>query len=125
MAKPRCPLPPSACSCTLKGTERYGDVMPRRSLTDRFCASAKSAQLQTDYFDEGHPGLALRVSQTGAKSWCYLFTWSHRRSRMTLGTYPATSLARARTLADEARAELEAGRDPRSALAKPETLKAI
>jgi integrase len=35
--------------------------------------------------------------------------------RMTFGTYPATSLARAHTLADEARAALEAGRDPRSA----------
>jgi integrase len=99
--------------------------MPRRVLTDRFCAGAKSTQLQTDYFDEGHPGLALRVSQTGAKSWSYLFTWSGKRARMTLGTYPATSLVRARTKADEVRAELEAGRDPRTAFAKPETLKAI
>ena len=42
--------------------------------------------------------------------------------RMTFGTYPATSLAKAHTLADEARRELEAGRDPRTALASPETL---
>src|SRR5262249_20636801 len=34
-------------------------------------------------------------------------------------------LKRARALANEARAERKAGRDPRSALAKPETLKAI
>jgi integrase len=44
---------------------------------------------------------------------------------MRLGTYPATSLARAHTLADTARAELEAGRDPRVALAKAETLRSI
>jgi integrase len=44
---------------------------------------------------------------------------------MTLGTYPATSLAKARTIADEAKAELEYGRDPRLAQTKPETLKAI
>jgi len=100
--------------------------MPRRALTDRFCASAKAAEgeVQTDYYDEGSPGLALRVSGR-SKTWSYLFPWSGKRARMTLGTYPATSLARAHTLADEARAELEAGRDPRSALAKPETLRAV
>ena len=101
--------------------------MPRRALTDRFCATATPAegQRQTDYFDERHPGLALRVSAT-ARGWSYFFTLGDKRNRMTLGTYPSTSLARARTLADEARAELEAGRDPRALLAKsPETLRAV
>ena len=41
------------------------------------------------------------------------------------GRYPATSLAKARTLADEAAHELEGGNDPRTALAKPETLRSI
>jgi integrase len=99
--------------------------MPRRDLTDRFCAAAKPAEgdRQTDYFDK-RKGLALRVSDT-AKGWTYLFTWGGKRVRMSLGTYPATSLARAHTLADEARAALEAGKDPREALAKPETFKVI
>ena len=70
--------------------------MPRRDLTDRFCAAAKPAEgdRQTDYFDK-RKGLALRVSDT-AKGWTYLFTWGGKRVRMSLGTYPATSLARAR-----------------------------
>ena len=56
--------------------------MPRRVLTDRFCTSAKSApgEAQTDYFDEARPGLALRVSHTGARSWTYLFTWSGQKT---------------------------------------------
>lgn len=101
--------------------------MPKRVLTDRFCAHAKVAdgQLQTDYFDTTKKGLALRVTKYGTRSWTYLFTLGGRRVRMTFGTYPATGLAKAHTLADEARGALEAGRDPRSALAKPETLKAI
>lgn len=101
--------------------------MPQRTLTDRFCANAKAAEgeAQTDYFDEGQPGLALRVSRAGSKSWTYHFTLGGRRVRMTFGSYPATSLAKAHTLADEAKAALEAGRDPRTALAKPETFKAI
>jgi integrase len=101
--------------------------MPRRSLTDRFCqhAKAETAEVQTDYFDEAQPGLALRVFRSGAKSWMYRFTWGGKRKWLLLGTYPATGLAMARTRADEARHAIEAGRDPRSALAKPETLRAV
>ena len=99
--------------------------MPRRDLTDRFCANVRTTDLQTDFFDAGTPGLALRVTQNGTKSWTWIFTWAGKRTRMTFGTYPATSLARARTLADEARGELEQGRDPRALLAKPETLRAV
>jgi integrase len=101
--------------------------MPRRALTDRFCAHAKAreGEAQTDYFDEGRPGLALRVTKAGTRSWTYHFTLGGQRVRMTFGTYPATSLAKAHTLADEARAALESGKDPRTALAKPETFKAI
>lgn len=101
--------------------------MPRRTLTDRFCLHAKAAECeaQTDYFDEGRPGLALRVSRAGSKSWTYHFTLGGRRVRMTFGTYPATSLAKAHTRADEARAALEDGRDPRTALASPATLRAV
>jgi len=99
--------------------------MPQHNLTDRFCSGAKSTEVQTDYFDEGHPGLALRVGRSGSKNWCYLFTLGGKRQRMTLGTYPATSLKRARTLADEARASLKAGHDPRTVLAKPDTLRSV
>jgi integrase len=89
--------------------------MPTRNLNDRFCATAKArdSEVQTDYFDEHTPGLALRVSKAGSKSWTYHFTWAHKRCRMTFGTYPATSLRSARTKADEAKAAVEAGADPR------------
>jgi integrase len=99
----------------------------QRQLTDRYCASAKATGPQTDFFDAACTGLALRVFRSGAKSWMYRFSWDGRRKWMMLGTYPATSLARARTAADEARQELEAKpqRDPRLLLAKPETLRAV
>src|SRR6266849_5349875 len=98
--------------------------MAHRELTDRFCQAAKAAdgQVQTDYWDAGCKGLALRVSSK-AKTWTYVFPWGGQRRRIKLGTYPATSLARAHTLADEARADLETGRDPRPQ--KAETLKAV
>jgi integrase len=100
--------------------------MPRRVLTDKFCASAsaRDGEAQTDYFDTSVPGLSLRVSAS-RKAWSYLFTWGGKRVRVTLGTYPATSLAAARTRAEGARGDLEAGTDPRSALRVPDTLASV
>ena len=107
----------------LRGTEIAADGASRMvqvSLTDRFIAGVKSSA-QVDYFDSltSARGLALRVSKGGRKTWTLLFTppGETKRARMTLGTYPATSLAQARTLAIEARGHLEQGQDPRVVLA--------
>jgi integrase len=96
----------------------------RRLLTDRFCASAKArdGDVQTDYFDAQVSGLALRVSQGGHRSWTFHYTLDKRR-RLTFGNYPAISLSSARTRADEARAAVAQGHDPR--LAAAETLRDI
>jgi len=50
--------------------------MPRLALADRFVATCKCprGESQIDYFDSRTPGLALRVSQQGRKSWCFHFT---------------------------------------------------
>src|SRR5262245_59610810 len=92
-------------------------------LTDRFCDRAKpeGKEPQTDYFDETISGLALRVGQT--KSWTLHYSRNGKRARLTFGTYPSLSLAAARSRALEAKAEIEAGHDPRSA--KQDTLKVI
>ena len=96
-------------------------------LTDRFCdrAKARSGEPQTDYFDETVSGLALRVAVGGRKTWTLHYTSpnDHKRSRLTLGTYPATSLGSARAQALDARSEVEDGRDPRATGAI--TLKAV
>jgi integrase len=81
-------------------------------LTDRFCDRAK-ATTQTDYFDETVSGLALRVTKHGVKAWTFLYTAGGKRRRMTLGRYPAVSLAKARTLALEASEAVASGLDPR------------
>jgi integrase len=65
------------------------------------------------------PGLALRVTENGHRSWSYIFTSPRdgKRARATIGTYPATGLAAARAKALEARGHVEAGQDPRIVLA--------
>ena len=89
--------------------------MARVVLTDRFVSGAKAG----DYFDAKSAELNLRVTPKGVKSWFAVFTSPKdgKRARVTLGHYPQTSLARARTLALEARGHLEEGRDPREVFA--------
>ena len=64
--------------------------MARFALTDRFVQNAKSRDRQSECFDDTTRGLALRVSK-GAKAWCFHYTTSGTRKRLTLGTYPATT----------------------------------
>jgi integrase len=98
--------------------------MPKRDLTDRFCAGAKprDGEAQTDYFDTQASGLALRVSE-GRKSWTFHYTLDKRR-RLTFGSYPTISLASARTRADEARIAIASGQHP-SPMGRTETLRDI
>jgi integrase len=71
-----------------------------------------------DYFDSRTPGLNLRISPLpGPRTWFYVFTApsNGKRARVSLGRYPSTGLAQARTLALEARGRVERGIDPRGA----------
>ena len=70
---------------------------------------------QLDVFDQGFPGLALRVSYGGRKSWTYFYRLGGKLRRMTMGTYPALSLAAAREAWREARQDVARGRDPSKA----------
>jgi integrase len=94
--------------------------MPTINLTDRFCSTAKPlGGDRSDYFDATVPGLVLRVSKHGRRSWCFHYRSPRdgKRARATIGTYPATSLAAARGKALEARQHVEAGNDPRLVMA--------
>src|SRR5262245_42903355 len=79
----------------------------RVQLTDRFCASAKSAEVQTDYFDATISGLALRVTSGGTKSWSLLHGTPSRM--VPLGRCPSLSLAAARARALEVKDGRSAG----------------
>ena len=71
--------------------------MPQIRLTARFLETLKPTGRRIDFFDADEPGLALRLSEHGRKTWCYLYhaQGSRRLRRLTLGTYPAVTLAAA------------------------------
>ena len=94
--------------------------MAKVALTNRFVETIK-AKVPSDYFDSKTPGLGLRVSPAGHKAWSLIFTSpaTGKRARVSLGTFPATSLADARALAIEARGKVEAKEDPRAVEVTP------
>jgi integrase len=87
--------------------------LPRRALTAVSVGRIEPPlRGQVEHFDKGFPGLALRISYGGGKSWVFFYRIRGRLRRMTLGTYPALGLAEAREAWREARREAQSGRDP-------------
>ena len=99
--------------------------MTRRALTSAAIARLKPpAAGQVDHFDAGYPGLALRVSYGGSRSWVYFYRWQSKQRRLTLGPWPAVDLADARDAWREARKKLARGEEPTVTIAAsvPKTL---
>jgi integrase len=67
-------------------------------------------------------GLYLNVTESGAKSWLFMYKVAGRRREMGLGSARDVPLARARELASENRQHLHSGRDPLTVRAKPQTM---
>src|SRR5262249_12983200 len=83
------------------------------SLTELFVARVKPpAQGRVEYFDAAFPGLALRVTANGSKSWCTFYRFKGRLRRFTIGAYPAIKPAQARREAAAALDRARGGIDP-------------
>jgi integrase len=81
-----------------------------KTLTDAAVQRLKPPSSgQIDIFDSGYPGLALRISYGGRKAWVCFTRASGKLKRVSLGIYPAVSLAEAR----EAWRNVRAGKEPR------------
>ncbi len=76
-----------------------------------------------EVFDSDAPGLALRITDRGARSWSVYFrladaTGKQKNLRATLGRYPSIGIAEARRQAREIRDQAAGGIDPRNARAE-------
>ena len=80
------------------------------TLTDVTIRKAKPADKTQRLFDGG--GLYLEVSPAGGKWWRLKYRFAGKEKRLSLGTYPDTSLADARDKRDAARKLLAATVDP-------------
>jgi integrase len=84
------------------------------TLTDTRVRSLKAPEgRRLEVFDPREPGLLLRVSPGGRRTWYFRYrSPKGRQPRLKLGTYPATGIKDAQELARAARATLERGIDP-------------
>jgi integrase len=89
-------------------------VERRRIVNDTSIRSLKSPTTgRVDYFDDTTPGLSLRVTSNDIRTWTVFYRDEHgRQKRLTLGRYPAVTLADARELAREAHRRVAHGADP-------------
>jgi integrase len=89
--------------------------MKHKTITTAAADKLSGKKGRVDHFDTSHPGLALRVSDTGRKAWVFFYRFVNGKvvqRRMTLGLYPAMSVAEAHEAWRKARDLVQAGRDP-------------
>jgi integrase len=86
--------------------------VPKLTLTARGVAALETDRPQQDFWDELTPGLVLRVTEHGRKTYVVRYRANGTHRRMTLGRHPNLTLAAAREKAREALAAAQAGEDP-------------
>jgi hypothetical protein len=86
--------------------------MATQNLTVRSIEALKPTASRYEVFDALTPGLAIRVTPSGHKSWVLLYRHHGRLRRLTLGRYPDRGLAEARKEALNARGRILDGADP-------------
>jgi integrase len=86
--------------------------MAVQHLTERKLQTLHTPKAQEDFWDESLPGFGVRVTQSGRKSFVLMYRLHGLKRRLTLGTYPALSLADARQRAKTLLGEVACGRDP-------------
>ena len=84
-------------------------------LTDLLLRKIKTDGAErVEVWDDRVPGLGVRVSSAGTKSFVLLYRLDCKAKRMTLGRYPVLSLLEARELAQQALNKLTKGDDPQA-----------
>ncbi len=95
--------------------------MPKRTakqLTEpgiKKMAKAKPGQ-RREVYDKLAPGLALRVTDRGTKTWAVHYRYGGKHQRITLGEWPSLRLEDARDEVRNVRGWVKAGVDPKTAL---------
>jgi len=81
-----------------------------KPLTDKEIKEARPKEKEYKLFDGG--GLYLSVTPAGGKWWRLKYRFDGKEKRLSLGTYPHTSLKAARAERDRMKSDIAAGIDP-------------
>lgn len=88
--------------------------MPSLLLSDAFLRKVAVGEKLTEFWDRRVPGLCLRVTPGGVRTWTFRYRPRDSLSfkRLGLGRYPEVGLALARERAEKKRVEIADGGDP-------------
>lgn len=86
--------------------------MPRISLTDKTIRALKSEKYQDDFWDVHAPGLGVRVTASGKKTFFCRYRLGKSQRRMSLGEFPALGLSEARKKLRLVLNRVDDGHDP-------------
>ena len=85
------------------------------ALTDKGIERLKlPASGRIERYDSRQPGLSLRVTPKGTRTWVVYFRVNGKPGKMTLGNWPAVEVADARKRAGDVREDAAKGVDPRT-----------
>jgi integrase len=87
-------------------------VAEKVQFNEKTLQGMKPSKKRIQIFDATQPGLALRITPEGIKSFSVVYKFSGRMRRFTLGKYPAVTIADARKRASDALRSVERGEDP-------------
>jgi len=83
-----------------------------RKFTDITVRQLPSRAARYETPDPGKPGLYVVTQPSGSKSWAFRYRFNRTPCKLTLGSYPAMTLAAAHDAADAANDALVHGKDP-------------
>jgi integrase len=84
----------------------------RAALTDKSVAALKPNDRRYEVHDLHCPGLSVRVSTEGRKTFTVKYRYGSKQKRQTIGVYPRYGLAEARARAGAAMRQVDDGVDP-------------
>jgi integrase len=94
----------------------------RKALTDKALEALKPQAKRYEVHDTYCPGLSVRVTPEGKKTFTVKYRYGLTQKRMSIGVYPRISLAAARQRAMDAMRKVDDGTDP-SKLRRPAELR--
>jgi integrase len=92
----------------------------RKALTDKTLDALKPAERRYEVHDLHCPGLSVRVSPEGRKTFTIKYRYGLKQKRQTIGVYPRYTLAEARAKAMAALRQVDDGVDPQSRRRQPD-----
>jgi integrase len=84
----------------------------RKALNDKALDALKPQAKRYEVFDLHCPGLSVRISPEGRKTFNVKYRYGIRQKRLKIGVYPRVSLAKARAQAIDAMRQVDEGSDP-------------